>query len=446
MDLTRRKFLTLVGGSAAGAVLFQACGVPEAELIVEAPVEMPEDMVTGIDNWYATLCPNCSSQEGIVVRVMEGRAKKVEGNVDYPINQGKHGVRCEAAVQGLYHPDRISAPLVRLGARGEGRWEDISWTDAIARLAHSLGQIEDRSSVVLATEPVGGHLGKVVERFASRAGVRHMRHETLDRTNLLIAMHDVFGSGVLPDFDIGNASYLLSFGADFLSTWGSPVRYARAYGNFRQGDRDRGTHVHVEPRLSTTAASADEWVYVNPGWEGHVALAIASVIIEQGLGDSAIAAAITDDGAVDLARYAPERIADRAGVSAAKLREIAEAFAGHPPALSIGGGSAGAHSNGRGNLRAIYSLNHLVGNVGKPGGVIPNPASPVRDVSGAASGSGHREWRGLVDDMNAGNVSALLVHRANPVYGIPAAAGSGKPCSEGAAAGSTYRSSSASLE
>ena len=235
MDLTRRKFLTLVGGSAAGAVLFQACGVPEAELIVESPVQMPEDMVTGIDNWYATLCPNCTSQEGIVVRVMEGRAKKVEGNVDYPVNQGKHGVRCEAAVQGLYHPDRISAPLVRLGARGEGRWEEISWTDAIARLANSLGQIEDRASVVLATEPVGGHLGKVVERFASRTGVRHMPYETLDETNLRTSMKQVYGLDDMPDFDIGSASYLLTFGADFLSTWGSPVRYARAYGQLPPG-------------------------------------------------------------------------------------------------------------------------------------------------------------------------------------------------------------------
>ena len=423
MDLTRRKFLTLVGGSAAGAVLFQACGVPEDELFVESPVQMPEDMVTGIDNWYATLCPNCTSQEGIVVRVMEGRAKKVEGNVDYPVNQGKHGVRCEAAVQGLYHPDRISAPLVRLGARGEGRWEEISWTDAIARLANSLGQIGDRSSVVLATEPVGGHMGKVVERFASRTGVRHMPYETLDETNLRTSMKQVYGLDDMPDFDIGSASYLLTFGADFLSTWGSPVRYARAYGHFRQGDRERGTHVHVEPRLSTTAASADEWVYVNPGWEGHVALAIAGVIVEKGLGDSAAAAALTDNGAIDLSRYAPERIADRAGVSAERIRAIAEDFAGQPPALAMGGGSAGAHSNGLANLNAINSLNHLVGSVGKPGGVVPNPPSPVRDVTGNPSASPYGDWRGLVGEMNAGNVSALLVHRANPVYGMPGAAG-----------------------
>ena len=250
-----------------------------------------------------------------------------------------------------------------------------------------------------------------------------MPYETLDETNLRTSMKQVYGLDDMPDFDIGNASYLLTFGADFLSTWGSPIRHARAYGNFRQGDRDRGTHVHVEPRLSTTAASADEWVYVNPGWEGHVALAIASVIVEGGLGDSGAAAALTGNGSVDLSRYAPERIADRAGVSAERIRSIAEDFAGHPPALAIGGGSAGAHSNGLANLNAIHSLNHLVGSLGKPGGVIPNPPSPVRDVTGSPGASPYSEWRGLVGEMNAGNVSALMVHRANPVYGMPGAAG-----------------------
>ena len=64
MGLTRRQFLTLLGGSAAGAVLFQACGVPEDELLVQASVQMPEDLVTGLDNWYATLCRRCSTGEG----------------------------------------------------------------------------------------------------------------------------------------------------------------------------------------------------------------------------------------------------------------------------------------------------------------------------------------------------------------------------------------------
>ena len=423
MDLTRRNFLSLVGGSAAGAVLFQACGVPELELLVESPLEMPEDLVTGLDNWYATLCSDCQSAEGIVVRVMEGRAKKVEGNVDYPINQGKHGPRCEAALQGLYHPDRISGPLVRVGSRGEGRWEEISWTDAIARLANELSQLDDKSSAILATNQLSGHLGTVVERFTGRTGIRHVPYETIDDTNLRLAMDQVYGLSVMPDFDIGNTDYLLSFGADFLSTWGSPVRYARAYGQFRQGDRPRGTHVHVEPRLSTTAASADEWIFVNPGWEGHVALAIATVLIEKGLVVDGAATIITGSGALDIERYVPERIASDAGVDAGRIRHIAEEFGHQRRALAIGGGLAGAHTNGLANLNAIYALNHLVGSVGHKGGVIPNPPSPFSGVPEVPAVSTYQDWLDLIGQMNNGEINAMLVRGANPIYGMPEASG-----------------------
>ncbi|MEC9277947.1 MAG: hypothetical protein VYC23_01430, partial [Chloroflexota bacterium] len=61
MALTRRQFLTLMGGSAGAAVLFQACGVPEKELFIDSPVEMPEDLVSGTDNWYATVCRQCDT-------------------------------------------------------------------------------------------------------------------------------------------------------------------------------------------------------------------------------------------------------------------------------------------------------------------------------------------------------------------------------------------------
>ena len=109
-----------------------------------------------------------------MVRVMEGRAKKIEGNVDYPINRGKHSARCEAALQALYDPDRISAPLLRTGERGAGQWEEISWTDAMSRLAYQLQQVQDRSRVVMSTQPVNAHLGAVVQRFVSAYGARYL--------------------------------------------------------------------------------------------------------------------------------------------------------------------------------------------------------------------------------------------------------------------------------
>ena len=426
MALTRRQFLTLMGGSTVGAVVFQACGIPPDELLVESPVEMPEDMVTGLDNWYTTLCRQCPTSEGLVVRVMEGRAKKVEGNVDYPINLGKHSARCEAALQSLYHPDRISGPLVRVGERGARQWEEISWADALGRLTFQLKNLQDegrQGTMRMVTGPMGSRLGMgmVVRSFASRFGAQHVTLEPPERANLRAAARSVFGHDALPDFDLENTSYLLSFGADFLNTWGSPVRYARGYGEFRQGERERGTLVHVDSRFSMTGANADEWIFVNPGWEGVLALSIAQVIISEGMGDSGAADALTGGGEVDLSRYEPERVAGQTGVSAERIRRIAAEFADHRPSLAIGGGSAAAHTSGLANLTAIYSLNYLVGSVGRPGGVILNPAPDIDGIPEAPSSFG--DWQRLVSDMDGGEVRVLMVHGADPFYALPASSG-----------------------
>ena len=419
MKSTRRKFLKLLGGSAAGAVLFQACGVPEDELLVQAPLRMPEDMVTGLVNWYATVCRECSTGEGIVVRVMEGRAKKIEGNVDYPINRGKHSARCEAALQALYHPDRISAPLVRRGDRGAGQWDEISWTDAVSRLANELQKVRSKTGIVMATDPVGGHLGMVVERFVSGLGGRHVPYEPLERTTLRAAIKRVFNQDVMPDFDIERTNYLLSFGADFLNTWVSPVRYARGYGHFRQGDRERGTLVHVDSRFSMTGANADELVFVKPGREGLLALSLAQVIISEELGDADAVEALTGGGATDLSGFAPEVVATQVGVAAERIRRIAHEFVENQPGLAIGGGSAAAHTNGLFNLTAIYSLNYLAGSVGREGGIVFNPPPVLSGVPVAPAIASFADWQRLSAEMAQGQVEVLMLRGADPMYGIP---------------------------
>ena len=422
MALTRRQFLTLTGGSAAAAILFQACGVPQRELIVQSPLEMPEDLVTGLDNWYATLCRQCATSEGVVVRVMEGRAKKVEGNVDYPINQGRHSARCEAGLQALYHPDRIDGPRLRTGARGSGEFREISWSEAIATVTSILQQNQPTpESVAVVTNPIGGHLGSVVERFANRYGARFMPYEPVERTNLRAAIKHVFGQDRMPDFDLGRANYVLSFGADFLNTWMSPVRYGRGYGEFRQGDRERGTFTHVDSRFSMTGANADNWVYIKPGMEGIFALSVAHVLIEDGLADQAAVDALTGGDALE--RFAPDAIASKIGVSAEKIHDIAHDFAEHGPSIALGGGSTAAHTNGLFNLVAIYSLNYLVGSVGKEGGVIFNPAPPLDDIPASPAVASFGEWSTLVSDMKGGAVRAMIVRGADPYYGLPGALG-----------------------
>jgi molybdopterin-containing oxidoreductase family iron-sulfur binding subunit len=94
-----------------------------------------------------------------------------------------------------------------------------------------------------------------------------------------------FGAAELPTYDLARSEVVLSFGANFLETWMSPVAQSYAYGLLRQGQfGGRGFFAQLEPRLSATAASADEWIPVRPGAEGHVALAIGRIIVEERLG------------------------------------------------------------------------------------------------------------------------------------------------------------------
>ena len=419
MKATRRDFLKWSGLGAAGAVVFYGCGIPDEEIEVQSPALLPEDLVSGLEAWYATRCDQCSGGEGILVRVIEGRAIKIEGNPDHPVNQGKTSVRCQAGLQALYNPDRIRGPQVRTGERGSGQYEPISWDDAINQLTQHLRA--PNGEVILATNVERGSLGMVAHRFMEAYGGTYIALEPAEQTVLRAAVKEVFGQDRIPAFDVARADHILSFGADFLGTWLSPVHYARAYGEFRQGKegvspatRRRGTLTHVESRMSMTAANADQWVYINPGYEGKLALSIAYVLLTEHADrvDSSVASAS------DLAAFAPARVTASTGVSAARITELAKELADNPRSLVVGGGSAVAHTNGLFNLRAIYTLNYLLGSVGKEGGVLFNPPSPIAE---APSVSSFGAWQEVTEKMGGGRVGLFMVRRANPNHGLPKA-------------------------
>ena len=421
MTTSRRKFLGLLGGTAIGAVVFQACGIPEKELIIQSPFEMPEDLVTGIDNWYATSINTTPATDGVVVRVMEGRAKKIEGNIDHPINQGKHSSRAEATLQSLYNPDRISSPLVRIGPRGSGKWEQISWTDAIARVSEQISNIDDKSSILMANNRISGHAQMILGNFVNSLGCKNLIYEPIESTNLKSSIKHVFNQQQIPNFDIKNAKYLISFGADFLENWVSPTKYSRDFGHFRQGSDERGKMIYVSSRFSMTAANADEWIYVNPGTEGHLAMSMANVIINERLGNKSYAASLTNNGAFNLSEYEPEKVCKIISpyLIADQIKRLAHEFVEHSPSLAIGGNSVGSHTNGSDSLSTIYSLNYLVNNIGRKGGVIfqPKPTMPElinNEISGSFS-----EWEKTVNDMQNGQINIFLTSNVDPVYGLP---------------------------
>ena len=422
MGVTRRQLLRFSGMGMLGAVIFAGCRIPDREFIAESPVLIPEDLVEGQDAYFATLARPSTGVESVLVRVMQGRAKKVEGNPDYPMSQGKHSAQAEASLQELYHPDRIATPLKRVGERGTGQFVSISWEEAMDELQARLNEYAGNpGSVAMITEPLRGALGTVASQFSSNYGATQLAFEAVDQTVVRSVFKEMFNQDRLPIADVKNAHYVLSFGADFLSSWHAPLHYNWQYGEFRGTDSgERGTLVQIEPRFSMTAANADTWVPNNPGTEGVLALAIADVIVTEGLGNAAAMATL---GPVISTHAQPlATAAEVTGVSQARIVELARDFAGHQPGVAIGGGLAAAQTNGLFNMTAVYLLNALVDNVGKKGGLLFNPESPLNDAPKSAAASPLIEFQRLADRMRTdipNGVNAVLVHGADPVYGLP---------------------------
>ena len=206
--MRRRDVLKLAGTSGLGmsAVAFAGCGTPDREFHIQSPVDIPEDTVTGLDTWYASICQDSGDGCGIIVRVKSGRARKIEGNPDYPLNRGKSSARAQAALQTLYNPDRIPNPMVPRRSRGSGQYRFMRWEEVLPEFQEKLGAAQE-SGIVMISEPVNGHMGMILERFTQSIGARWLTYEPLEQAAVRQASQQVFGTTRLPQFDIANTAY-----------------------------------------------------------------------------------------------------------------------------------------------------------------------------------------------------------------------------------------------
>ncbi len=409
MDLTRREFLRAAGAASVTGVLFAGCAIPEREIIKQSPRDLPEDLAGGLEDWYATACAFCGDAHGIIVRVVEGRAKKIEGNPDHPVNRGGLMARCLMGVQSHYHPDRLNGPQ-----RADG--SSVTWAAALSELTTAVTEAGPGRTLII-TAPQRGHLGHVIREFARATGAQHAVLEPIEQATVRAAVKDVFDQSRIPHFDIANAKSVLSIGADFLESWLSPVSFSNAYGRFRQGSDERGTLIHADSRFSMTAANADTWLPVAPGQEGTLALSIAYALIDEGLVNPG---GVTVDS---LGNVAPETVSDVVSatpgvITAEKIREVAHTLADHQPALVIAGGNAAAQSNGLFNVSAALALNQLLGSVNIEGGVRFNPDPPLPNLQGLTEPATLAEWKELTRRIEANEFDLILVHGADPAYAL----------------------------
>jgi len=438
--MDRRNFLKISAVGSATAAL-DACGKPEHQLIRFIP---EEELVPGVAQWKPGVCTQCAAGCGLQVRVMEGEAevtrhgqvgllsmglaKKLEGHPAHPVNRGKLCAWGQAGLQVTYNPDRIRFPLRRSGARGSGEYQEISWEEAVKELVSHLPKSKSPgkpSPVAFLTGPLQDHRGVLIERFLEAMGAPPaVKFEFFEQTVLRRANELSFGHDQLPTFDLANANYVVSFGADFLGTWNSPVAQNLGYGTMRQGrPGQRGKFVQVEARMSQTGANADEWVYAKPGTEGQLALGMAHVILNGKLRPAAAAGRAGQQIAGfsnELPDYTPEAVAKLTGVEARKIERLAREMAAHSPAVVLIGGAPLAQTNGLANALAVNALNALLGSVEKTGGVSFTPQPPMPDLTAQKEGA---SVAALCEGILKGSspVETLLVYNANPVFASPPA-------------------------
>jgi molybdopterin-containing oxidoreductase family iron-sulfur binding subunit len=395
-SVSRRRFLSVLGTTSAGAAVLSGCSTEKVEKLIPYLVQS-EDQVPGVATWYASTCTECSAGCGLHVRTREGRAVKLEGNPQHPVNAGKLCARGQAGLQGLYNPGRVKGPMRNSG----GTWSQITWDDAIALLAQQVGAA-GAGLAVLSGAPRGSFTGFLAD-WTSAAGGRLVRWEPFDQTPLRLASKRVFGRDEVPSHDFAKAKYIVSFGADFLDAWGPTVEHQRGFAESHGFSREGGMakHVYFAPRASLTGLNADEWHAIAPGSETLLALAMAWVL----LGERGIAA---PEGAP---RVSLEQAAEATGLKAEEITRLAKEFAAVRPSLAVAGGIGSQHAGAVELCAAVLLLNYAAGNI----------AETVHFGSDLDRGDGQAAFASLQRAMDEGQVKLLLVHEANPVYATPRA-------------------------
>ncbi len=445
MKVDRRSFLSLLIGGAAGTALSPL------------PWKLTDDLSIWTQNWpwtpvpqrgesyyETTTCTLCPGGCGIKVRKIDERCVKIEGADDHPVNKGGICLLGLSGLQLLYGPTRVRTPLKRAGERGAGKWEPISWDQALTELADKLRQVRANGApekVAWLLDSSQGTVAHLVKRLMTVYGSPNFFTMPSMEDAYKAALKLTQAVDAQVGFDLENADFVLSFGCGLLDGWGSPVRVFKAHSTWHE---NQATVVQIEPRLSNTAAKADHWLAIKPGSEAELALAMANVIVARNLHHSEFVNGFCEnfEGLKRLlALHTPEAAATATGLDPEVIVQWAVKFArASRPVALYGRGQGRTAAGSLKECISIMLLNALVGAVNRAGGMWTVPQydyigweePELDDVARAgldrprADGAGSGKYAlasSLVQRLLGGESEPLpeilMVARCNPLYSLP---------------------------
>ena len=393
--IDRRNFLKVLGLGGAGAAL-SGCDMPSYTTLEEGEEQVfsylaPEEyVIPGIGVMYASTCLQCPAACGLHGRVREGRALKLEGNPSATLNRGKLCQMGQAGLQVHYNPDRITQP--RIGDKG------VTWPQALA-------YIEDKSTGATSwmTGAIGGHQGVLLQaHLDASGGGKHYAVETVNAAAWNAVCADTLNDPS-PNLHVEKADAVLSFGADFLGTWISPVKFMADYSGFRTAPR--GVLTVIEPAMTLSGANADHWVAARPGSEAAVALGVANVLATQyGVALSALSPGTT----ATIQSMTADRVQALSGVEAETLSQVADTLMANSPSLVIGDGAYDTAA-------AAMTLNLILGNIGTT--ITSGAKLTPTELTGKRGST--KDLVAFAHDALAGDIQTAFITGTNPVFTAP---------------------------
>jgi Fe-S-cluster-containing dehydrogenase component/formylmethanofuran dehydrogenase subunit B len=383
LPLDRRDFLKLAGFTLAGGVL-SGCQPAKVEKAIPFLIK-PEEVTPGVATWYASTCAGCNAGCGLLVKNRDGRPIKLEGNPEHPISKGGLCAVGQASILSLYDSQRLQTPLLR-GTKASWKDVDEDVEGKLQSIRNSRGKVRLLTGTI--TSPTTN--AAITTFLSAFSDARHISYDPLSSSAILDAHRLTHGARVLPRYRFDRADVIVSFDADFLGTWISPVEFTAAYRSGRTLERTPpkfSRHFQVESRLSVTGSNADERFRVHPneveGWVGTLSTKLAALA---GTSAPRIAASMTEEANTKIDPLARS-------LWNARGRSLVVC--------------------GVNDLRTqllVNFINHLLGNYGTTLDLERPSFQHQGDDAALLS---------LIDEIKSGSVDALLIHGVNPAYDLP---------------------------
>ncbi len=405
--VARRDFLKLMGASLALATT--GCVRRPAQKIIPY-VRAPLGVTPGEANYYASSWFDGREGYGVVVKTLEGRPIKLEGNPLHPVNLGSLSARAHAEILALYDPDRLKGPRRNLVNKTRTNKEtiDTTWNAADKKIVE---QLKKGSIAVLTGHVASPSTRAILADFSAAYGsVRHYVWDPLGLDAVAEASRRSYGRAIVPRYRLNQAKMFVSIDADVLGTYISPAEFGKMIAAARKPGPEMMRMVAFEANVSLTGLNADDRIRIKPSQQLDVVLGL---IYEIGVNLAKHPSVTNARNRTYLEGY--KDVAARIGMEPAAFARIAaELWANRGRSVVMAGGLPTMTEEAVDLQAAVNVLNSILGN----DGVTVDHAGGYEFVASADAGR-PTQMASLIKDMADGKIQTLILHGVNPVYNYP---------------------------